>query len=269
MWPNAAIAYMFGLPCRHFFNFFIAKAFFMLVSLVVLVTSVVGQGGPPMITDDTETVPKHHFEINTAFTIERGSDGASYGVPLVDFNYGLNKRMQLKAEMPWVLVHGNGESSINGIGNLNIGVRYRFRDETEKQKVALSIYPAIEFNVSQSSVHHGIVDKGPSFLLPLEWQTAVGKWGINGDVGYRFQRGQDETIYGVVIGREVNKRVELLGEWHGEGPTNRISDHAEVYNFGTRIGMSKYTTFLFSAGSSLRRNFDPKFIMYAGVQITF
>ena len=38
---------------------------------------------------------------------------------------------------------------------------------------------------------------------------------------------------------------------------------------GTRVGMTKHTTFLFSAGSSLRRNFDPKFIMYAGVQVTF
>ena len=236
---------------------------------IVSAANALGQGGPPMITDDTETVPKHHFEINTAFTIERGSNGESYGVPLVDFNYGLNKRMQLKAEMPWVLVHNRGESSINGIGNMNIGVRYRFRDETEKQKIALSIYPAIEFNVEQSSVRRGLVDKGPSFLLPLEWQTAIGKWGINGDVGYRFQRGRDEAIYGIVVGREINKRVELLGEWHGEGPTNRISEQAEVYNFGTRIGMTKHTTFLFSAGSSLRHNFDPKFIMYTGVQVTF
>lgn len=222
-----------------------------------------------MITDDTETVPKHHFEINTAITMERGSDGTLFETPLVDFNYGLNKRMQLKVEMPWIRLHNNGQPTLNGVGNMNIGVRWRFRDETEKQRIALSIYPAFEFNTSQSSVRRGIVDKGPSFLLPLEWQTQIGKWGINGDVGYRFQRGQDGTIYGVVIGREINKRVEVMGEFHGEGPTNRLSEHAEVYNFGTRIGMTKHTTFLFSAGSTLRRNFDPRFIMYAGVQVNF
>jgi hypothetical protein len=237
--------------------------------LLFFFVDALAQGGPPMITDDTETVPTHHFEINTAFTMERGADGTLYGVPLVDFNYGLNKRMQLKVEMPWVYLHNNGEPALNGVGNMNIGVRWRFRDETENRKIALSIYPAFEFNTSQSSVRRGIVDKGPSFLLPMEWQTQVGKWGINGDVGYRFQRGQDEAIYGVVVGREVSKRVELLGEFHGEGPTNRISEHAEVYNFGTRIVMTKHTTFLFSAGSSLRRNFDPRFIMYAGVQVNF
>lgn len=242
---------------------------FSLMLLIITSATLFGQGGPPMITDDTETVPKGHFEINNGFTMERGTDGTLYSIPLIDFNYGLNKRMQLKIEMPYAAFHGIGQPTIHGPGNMNIGVRWRFRDETDKQKVALSIYPAFEFNTSQSSVRRGLVDKGPSFLLPLEWQTQIGKFGINGDVGYRFQRGQDEAIYGVVVGREVNKRVELMAEWHGEGPTNRISDHAQVYNLGTRIGMTKHTTFLFSAGSSLRRNFDPKFIMYAGVQVNF
>jgi hypothetical protein len=242
---------------------------FVLSFCALLSVSAHAQGGPPMITDDTGTVPKGHFEINTAFTVEHGADGTLYGVPLIDFNYGTSKNTQIKVEMPWLVVHNSGQRAINGIGNANIGVRWRFRDETEKQRVALSIYPQVEFNVSQSSVRRGIADKGPSFLMPLQWQTAIGKWGINGDVGYRFTRGTDELTYGVVVGREINKRVEVMGEWHGEGPRNRLSEQAEVYNFGTRIGMTKHTTFLMSAGGSLRRNFDPRFIAYVGVQVTF
>jgi len=234
-----------------------------------LIQQANAQGGPPMITDDTETVPKGHFEINTALTVERGGDGSVYETPLVDFNYGLNKRMQLKVEMPWVIVHNNGTNTIGGAGNINIGMRWRFRDETDTHRLALSIYPQVEFNTIQSSVRNDIVEKGPSFLMPLQWQTAIGKWGINGDVGYRFTRGTDELIYGVVVGREINKRVELMGEWHGEGPRNSLSQQAEVYNFGTRIGMTNHTTFLFSAGSTLRRHFDPRFIMYTGVQVNF
>ena len=242
---------------------------FLVLAVTILTVNALAQGGPPMITDDTETVPKHHFEINNGFTLERGSDGTVYSIPDIDFNYGLNKRMQLRIETPWVLVHNDGQPYINGIGNTSIAVRWRFRDATETHKIAISMYPALEFNTSQSSVRRGIVDKGPSFLLPFQWQTEIKKFGINGDVGYRFQRGQDEMVYGVVVGRELNKWVEVMAEFHGEGPTNRIDQHAEVYNLGTRIGMTKHTTFLFSAGSSLRRNSDPKFIMYAGVQVTF
>ena len=110
---------------------------FSLMLLIITSATLFGQGGPPMITDDTETVPKGHFEINNGFTMERGTDGTLYSIPLIDFNYGLNKRMQLKIEMPYAAFHGIGQPTIHGPGNMNIGVRWRFRDETDKQKVAL------------------------------------------------------------------------------------------------------------------------------------
>src|SRR5947209_7357176 len=88
---------------------FVAMCLFVAVAFV---PNAVAQGGPPMITDDTETVPKHHFEINNGFTMERGSDGTIYSIPDIDFNYGLNKRMQLRIETPWVVVHNNGQPSL-------------------------------------------------------------------------------------------------------------------------------------------------------------
>ena len=131
-----------------------------------------------MITDDTETVPKGHWEINTAFTIERGFDGRFFGTPLLDINYGLSKNTQLKVEIPWLVLRRNGQRGISGLGNTNIGVRWRFRDEDEKHRVAISIYPQIEFNNPTSSVRRGLVDKGPEFLMPLQWQTMVGKFAV-------------------------------------------------------------------------------------------
>jgi len=235
---------------------------------LVGVVGVRAQGGPPMITDDTETVPKGHWEINSAFTVERGEDGTLYGLPLEDINYGLNKRMQLKVEIPWLILHQKGEHGVSGIGNTNIGVRWRFRDETEKQRVALSIYPAFEFNNPGPSVRRGLVDKGPEFLLPLEWQTKLGKYGLNGDVGWRFKRGDDEVIYGAVLGREF-KHFELLGELHGTGSRRHLGGSEVVYNFGTRVPMTKHTTLLLSAGRSIRPHYDPTFIAYVGVQANF
>ena len=230
--------------------------------------AVFAQGGPPMITDDTETVPKGHWEINSAFTVERGADGRIFETPLLDINYGLGERLQLKVEVPWVVLHTSGQRGINGIGNTNIGVRYRFRDEKPHHRVALSIYPAFEFNNPGPSVRRGLVDKGPSFLMPLQWQTQVGKFGINGDVGYLFKRGADEMIYGVLVGREF-KRVELLAEIHGTGPRAALRDSEVVYNLGSRVKFTEHITLLLSAGKSLRRNFDPRFIGYGGFQITF
>jgi hypothetical protein len=227
------------------------------------------QGGPPMITDDTETVPPRHWEINTAFTIEKGADGRLFGTPLLDINYGINIHMQLKVEIPWLILHSNGQPGVQGVGNTNIGLRWRFRDEKEHHPVAMSIYPQIEFNTSQSSVRRGVVDKGPEFLMPLQWQTQIGKFGINGDVGYRFKRGPDEIIYGVLVGREFKERYELLAEIHGTGPRSDLGDSEVVYNIGSRVKLTKHTSLLLSAGRSIRHNHDPQFIGYAGIQANF
>ncbi len=227
------------------------------------------QGGPPAITDDTETVPKGHWEINTAFTIERGADGRLFGTPLFDVNYGLSRNTQLKVEIPWLVLHRNGQRSIQGLGNTNIGVRWRFRDEDNDHPVAISIYPQIEFNNPTSSERRGLVDKGPEFLAPLQWQTKLGNFRVGGDVGYRFKRGPDEVIYGFIVGKQFNDSFEVLGEIHGTGPRQQLSDSEIVYNFGSRVRLVNHITLLLSAGKSLRRNFDPRFIGYGGIRVEF
>jgi hypothetical protein len=246
--------------------------YFLLAALCIAFVSAVavrGQGGPPMITDDTGTTPPGHWEINTALTMERTADGRSFEAPLADINYGLTEHTQLKLEIPWVVLHNNGQRAEHGLGNTNIGLRWRFRDETEHHRLALSVYPQFEFNNPTSSVRLGLVDKGPEFLMPLQWQTQIGKFGINGDAGYRFKRGRDELTGGVVVGRQITGSLELLAEIHGTGPRQNLSESETVYNLGTRLKLTPHATLLLSAGKSIKRNADPRFIGYGGVQITF
>jgi len=250
------------------------RLYFWAAIVLLLATSffsarAIAQGGPPMITDDTGTVPKGHWEINTAFVVERTANGRVFGTPLLDVNYGLSKNTQLKVEIPWIVQHTNNQPAVNGLGNTNIGVRWRFRDESEHHRVAISMYPQFEFNNPTSSVRRGLVDKGPEFLMPIQWETKVGKFGINGDVGYRFKRGPDEIMYGLVVGRDLNDRVELLGEIHGTGPRSHLGDSEVVYNLGSRVMLTSHLTLITSVGASIIPNRDPRFIAYAGIQTTF
>ncbi|MGH9819741.1 MAG: hypothetical protein ACRD43_06185 [Pyrinomonadaceae bacterium] len=222
-----------------------------------------------MITDDTETIPAGHWEINSAFTVERATDGRLFGTPLLDINYGLSEHYQLKVEIPWLVLHQNGQSGVNGLGNVNIGVRWRFRDEKPHHRIALSMYPQIAFNTLNSSVNRGLVDKGPSFFMPIEVQTTMGKFGLNGDIGYLFSRGADTLAYGGVVGRQFTKRLELLAEIHAEGPFRRPGDTEVVGNLGMRFELTKHATLIGSAGKSIRNHFEPRFIGYAGIQWTF
>jgi hypothetical protein len=250
------------------------------------------QGGPPMITDDTETVEKGHYEINTAFTMEFTKDGHLWGSPAIDWNRGLTKHTQLKIEIPYLIQKNFGGPQLRAWGNMNIGVRWRFHDsDLEEQPArgegsiaksgrssrrgknrewAISVYPQLEFNTPGSRARVlGIEERGPMFIVPFEFQTKINeRWSFNADAGWRFKRGDDEAFYGGVFGREY-KKMELLYEVHATSPSQSWGDTEAVFNLGTRIPMTRHTTFLASAGRSFLGRRDPQFIGYAGIQWTF
>jgi|ERR1051325_2917534 hypothetical protein len=247
----------------------ISTKLFLAATMLLIGTVAFSQGGPPMITDDTGTVEKGHFEINTALTIESGAEGRLWAVPLIDFNFGTSRNTQLKIEIPYYVLHNNGQPQVRGLGNTNIGVRWRFREGDDKGRLALSMYPQIAFNTPGSSARRlGIVEQGPELLMPLQWEMHWGKTGVNGDVGYRLKRNDDELIYGILLGREFN-RFEILAELHGAGARRHLNDSEVVFNFGTRIPVNKHATWIMSAGRSIQPGHDPTFVGYAGVQWTF
>ena len=104
--------------------------------------------------------------------------------------------------------------------------------------------------------------------MPLQWEMHWGKTGVNGDVGYRLKRGDDEMIYGILIGREF-KRFDVMAEIHGAGPRRHLKDSEVVFNFGTRIPLNQHETCVMSAGRSIRPGHDPTLVGYAGLQWSF
>src|SRR5438105_2551565 len=87
------------------------------VLLVIALTPrfVSAQGGPPLITDDPGTPGSGHWEINLALTTEQTRRERLFALPLVDINYGLGERIQLKCETPWLLRQGSG--TLSGLGS--------------------------------------------------------------------------------------------------------------------------------------------------------
>ena len=229
------------------------------------------QGGPPMITDDTETVEKGHYEINTAFTMQFTRDGHLWGAPDIDWNRGMTKHTQLRIEIPYYVQKNFGRSdSLRAWGNTSIAVRWRFKDADEKNNTwAISMYPAIGFNTGSRARVLGIEDRGMTFLMPFQFQTKLSKnWSFNSDAGWLFKRGEDEFSYGGVVGREY-KKFEILYELHATSPSHHFGDTEAVFNLGTRVPITKHATFLGSAGRSFLGSRDPQFIGYAGIQWTF
>jgi hypothetical protein len=240
------------------------------VCLAFTVRTDFAQGGPPMLTDDPGTPGNRRLEINTALTTDKNKIGYEFEAPLVDINYGIGDRVQLKLELAWLVLREHGAKSKTGLSNTLIGIKWRFLDEN-RHGISMSTYPQLEFNNPTSSVRRGIVDSGANFLLPVELTRKLGPVEANLELGYRFvQHEKDQLLYGLAFGREISERFELMAEIHGE-PNRDFSDDNRLINFGARYKINEHHTFLFSAGRSLRRSESgaPTFIMYAGLQFNY
>jgi hypothetical protein len=229
------------------------------------------QGGPPMITDDPGTPGNTHWEINLAALIERTASARIEQLPLLDLNYGVGDRVQLKYEVPWVLEEDNGDL-FSGLGNSLLGIKWRFYD-AGAAGWQVSTYPQLQVNnPGVSSPRRGLAEPGTSWLLPLEFAHSYPSFDLDLEFG-RWHRptGQpDSWIAGIVIGRQLNKVFEVMAELHDETASGS-GRHEVILNFGARRDLSEHYTVLISAGRDLSDTLFPKgnLLGYLGLQLHF
>src|SRR6516225_11447901 len=96
-----------------------APCWLAILILLFVPVSALGQGGPPMLTDDPDTPGPSFWEINLAGIAKRTQAERRYEAPTVDINYGVGERIQLKFEIPWVNSSGPGHSFQTAAGNSN------------------------------------------------------------------------------------------------------------------------------------------------------
>lgn len=236
-------------------------------SVALLTGRVHAQGGPPLITDDPGTPGAGRWEINSALTVERLRSETLFEAPIVDINYGLGERIQLKYEIPWVFLDVEGDDARNGLGNSQIGVKYRFLDE-ERHGVSMSIYPQLSFNNPTSSDERGLVDPGSELALPFQVARRAGPVELGLELGYvLMEHGEDEWSYGLAGALPLTEGLELLGEVHGFA-TSDFEDDVLVFNLGGALELNESVSLLFSAGRSFRDSstMEPELLGYFGLQ---
>ena len=147
------------------------KLLLIIVGIVFMNNSFTQSGGPPMITDDPGVVDLHKFEINTSAnpTIYRHQQN-ELALPYVDANYGIAKRLQLKAEFPFLLNYANNTPTSYQFGYLLLGLKIRIFDEG-KYFMSIGTYP--QWTATGT-------DKG--FLVPLLFEKTFGKFLMGEDI---------------------------------------------------------------------------------------
>jgi hypothetical protein len=242
----------------------------LLATLTAFSTPVMAQGGPPFITNDPGTPGDGNWEINIMTYSERHPTTRIFNAPLLDLNYGLGPRIQLTYEVPYIVEGIDGGPTRTGMGKSLPGVKWRFYDNDEK-KLSVSIFPQLEFNNPTHSLQRGLVDYNTRFYLPIQVSKDIGPLQVNPEVGYIFANHAGAAWFtGLVVLREVNKRMELAGELYSIANTDG-SNHWDTYDVGGRYTLGKHYVLLVMAGRSFTRPSpsQPQFFGYLGMQFLF
>ena len=131
------------------------------------------QGGPPMITDDPGTPGNGHFENNLAITFEHRPNDYLIEAPEIDLNYGLGDHIQLTLQTSYVISKRDNHGSLGGVGSVETAVKWRFLDQ-KTSGVSMSTFPRIIFNLTQASVHRGLVEDGTRVQFPFQLARTFG-----------------------------------------------------------------------------------------------
>jgi hypothetical protein len=262
--------------------------FILLVALALAAAPALrAQAGPPFLTDDPETPGNKHWEINAGWTALHNPGGSSYQVPDFDFNYGCGDRIQLKYELPIAVYTGPTNTTIAGLGESLLGVKWRYYEhrranaKTDSDKAvnfSLGTYPQLSLNNPTSAVRRGVVPPGPQFLLPLEGNARIGWLRLDGEFGYWFtnQHYPQSWIRGMIAGHEFSDKTELYLELHDQQDATRVDgqpkQRAATLGLGGRQALNHDNSLLllFMGGRSFqtvtRTNGQPNWIAYIGVQ---
>jgi hypothetical protein len=244
------------------------------VRIILLVVSLslipAGQtlAGPPFFTDDPEPVDYHHWE----FYLFGNGDHASvndYAIngPAIELNYGPLPDTQLHLVLPMTTVGADGAPTEVGLGDMELGVKYRFVHETDRLP-QIGIFPMAELPTGDSD--RGLGNGRTWFRLPLWVQKSWGPWTIDTGGGAALNSAPGQRNYpfgGLLVQRDFGPHLTLGGEIFGQGRDADDDRGFAALNFGGYYNVNEHFSLLFSAGHSVVG--DNHLIWYFGLYWTW
>ncbi len=150
----------------------------ILAAAATLLSAVaVAFAGPPFRTDDPIPVPYMHGELYLFSTGVVDGTGTSGVGPAVEFNYGILPNTQFHLVAPMAYDAPKGGTSYAGYGDTEVGVKYRFVEQSEYIP-DIGSFPLVE--VPTGNAAKGLGNGKAQLYLPVWLQKDIGNWTIYG-----------------------------------------------------------------------------------------
>jgi hypothetical protein len=243
-------------------------ALLLFIFFLWLVPALAGTAiaGPPFLTDDPEPVAYRHWEVYLASQHAKDKDGWSGTAPHFEVNYGAFPNLQLHLIAPLAYVSPNDGPSHYGFGDLELGAKYRFIQETD-WRPQVGTFPIFDLPTGSSS--RGLGSGHLRTFLPIWFQKSLGPWQSYGGGGYWINPGFENKNYwffGWQVQREFSKAITLGAELFCATPPARGEGGQTGFNVGTIVNFTNGHHLLFSVGRDIHG--QNRFSSYIAYQLT-
>lgn len=208
--------------------------------------------GPPFLTDDPEPIPYRHKEFYVFSTFDKGPDGTTVQVPAIEFNYGFAPDFMVHMVIPYMMFYPDTGETGRGMGDIEIGVKYRFLHETSSLP-EVGVFPFVE--VPTGNAARGTGNGQAWYRIPVWAEKSWGSWTTMGGGGYVVNHAPGERDYwfgGWQIQRSVSSSLTLGGEVFAQQADTVGGVGSTFLTFGGYYGMGFcHCQLLFDAGHTV------------------
>lgn len=221
------------------------KHLLWLAALALAVAATPVFAGPPYLTDDPIPTDTGHWEFY-AFTAGERLDSILDADAGLDLNFGPAKGVQLTATLPLSFSHAPDEDWRSGIGDVELGIKYRFFEDPAAG-LSAAIFPRVILPTSS-------LDEGGKsrFLLPL-WlgRDFPGGTSLFGGGGYLINPGAGNRDFwqaAVALTHDFSDKASLGVEITQQGPDTVDGSAQTRAGIGAIFQLSEHANLLFSGG---------------------
>jgi hypothetical protein len=207
--------------------------------------------GPPFLTDDPEPVEYQHNEFYIATQQTNTNSGRSGTEPHFEYNYGAAPNVQLHILVPYAFNSTAGGSRQSGLGDIELGVKYRFVQESENRPM-IGVFPL--FLTSNGDANKGLGNGGTQVFLPVWIQKRWGNWQSYGGGGYWINNAanmKNHWFFGWLLQKDISEQLTLGGEIFHSTEQAPGEGSSTGFNLGGTYNFDEHDHLLFSAGKGL------------------
>lgn len=223
--------------------------------------------GPPYITDDPEPVELGHWEFYLASQSMHEPGNWTVTAPQIEVNYGAIENVQIHVIMPFAFFSQTNSTSQYGYADTELGVKYRFIQETE---YCPQIGTFVQVEIPTGNESKGLGSGHTQAFFPLWIQKSFGSWTTYGGGGYWINPGpgnKNWVFMGWLIQRRFNEYITLGTELFHFTPKQEDTGSETRFNLGGIIDFNDNHHFLFSLGRAIQGT--NLFQSYFAYQLTF